>query len=251
MDAILIEKSSIFLLILARIYGLLMAMPIFSLSMLSSMIRLVIAAILAIFVISQEDLSFNHVNNVGLLAICVICELLFGVFIGLLMNLMFEVVRYFADIVAMQAGLGFAVMNQPGLSGNSPVLGQLYMNLSILMFLMYDGHLVVMRTIFESFSLFPQILFNFDFLPAISKYLTLMSFVMKTGFMMAIPYITILLLVNISLGVITKAAPQINIFSIGFPLLMISTFILLLLLIPYFSFHFHFVITEFLRIING
>jgi flagellar biosynthetic protein FliR len=123
------------------------------------------------------------------------------------------------QIVAIQMGLGFASMVDPANGVSVPVIGQLFMILVTLLFLAMNAHLVVFEVLAESFFTLPV---GSGFL--VENYLEIalkLGWVMGAALLMVLPAVTALLVVNLAFGVMTRAAPQLNIFSIGFPLTLV------------------------------
>jgi flagellar biosynthetic protein FliR len=111
------------------------------------------------------------------------------------------------------------------------VLSQFYVILSTLAFLAMDMHLLLIRYLADSFVLLPL---DTGSLPA-SFGMTVSAWASQMfigALMISLPIITVLLLINIALGVITRAAPQLNIFAVGFPVTIFAGFVLVMLTLP-------------------
>ena len=127
-------------------------------------------------------------------------------------------------------GLGMANMFDPNL-GNVPVISQFLIILSTLIFLLIDGHLIIIDLIFQSFEELPigQPLL---ILPLLDSLLELTPLVFSGGLLLALPMMISLLLVNIGLGIITRSAPSLNIIAVGFPAILLIGSILLIVALP-------------------
>ena len=146
-------------------------------------------------------------------------EILIGMMLGFVLQLFFQVFVIAGQIVAMQMGLGFASMIDPANGISVPVIGQVFMILVTLLFLAMNAHLVVFEVLTESFFTLPV---GSGFL--VENYWEIankLSWVMGAALLLVLPAITALLVVNLAFGVMTRAAPQLNIFSIGFPLTLV------------------------------
>ena len=119
----------------------------------------------------------------------------------------------------MQTGLGFASLVDPVSGTNSPVVGQFFTVLCTLVFFSLNGHLIFFKLMLESFTTLPM----GQFIPnsSIEEFLYFSGSMFKAGLAMSISAICTMLVVNFTLGVMTKAAPQLNIFSLGFAVTMI------------------------------
>ncbi len=152
-------------------------------------------------------------------------QIIFGALLGFSLQLFFQAFVVAGQIVAVQMGMGFASMVDPINGVSSAVIGQFFTMLVTLMFLAMNGHLVVFEVLIESFTTFPvgSGLSTTDLWVIAGK----LGWVLGAALMLVLPAITALLVVNVAFGIMTRAAPQLNIFSIGFPLtLVLGMFIL-------------------------
>lgn len=208
-----------FVLPLFRIASLFMFMPIIGTQLVSPRVRLYLA--LAICVVLMPTLPpMPQVDAISVQAfIWIAQEILIGAMLGLALQLFFQIFVLAGQIVAMQMGLGFASMVDPANGISVPVIGQVFMILVTLLFLAMNAHLVVFEVLAESFVTLPV---GGGFL--VDSYWQLankMSWVIAAALLMVLPAVTALLVVNLAFGVMTRAAPQLNIFSIGFPLTLV------------------------------
>src|SRR5690606_4364500 len=146
-------------------------------------------------------------------------QVLIGAMLGFSLQLFFQVFSIAGQIIAMQMGLGFASMVDPASGVSVPVLGQFLVMLTTLLFLAMNGHLVVFEVIAESFITLPVGggLLVGHYWEIAGK----LGWVMGAGLLLSLPVVTALLVINLAFGVMTRAAPQLNIFSIGFPMTLV------------------------------
>ncbi|WP_271408448.1 flagellar biosynthetic protein FliR [Pseudomonas sp. Q1-7] len=205
-----------FLLPLFRIAALLMTMPIIGTQLVPVRVRLYLALAIAVVLVPTLP-PMPQVDALNLRSILLVGEqVLIGALLGFVLQLFFHAFVVAGQIISMQMGLGFASMVDPTNGVSVPVLGQFYLMLVTLLFLAMNGHLVVFEVLAESFVT----------LPAGGGLLTAhhwevagkLGWMMGAGLLLSLPAITALLVVNLAFGVMTRAAPQLNIFSIGFPL---------------------------------
>lgn len=225
-----------FLLPLFRIAAMLMVMPVFGTQLVPTRVRLYLA--LAISVVLAPNLPpMPQVDSVSLQSMLLILEqVLIGVMLGFLLQLYFHLFTVAGQIIAMQMGLGFASMVDPANGVSVPVLGQFLLMLVTLLFLAMNGHLVVFEVLAESFVTLPV---GGGLL--VEHYWTLagkLSWVIAAGLLVALPAITALLIINLAFGVMTRAAPQLNIFSIGFPLTLVLGLVIFWISLSDFAAHF-------------
>ncbi|KIQ60097.1 flagellar biosynthetic protein FliR [Pseudomonas fluorescens] len=208
-----------FVLPLFRVTAVLMSMPVFGTTLLPRRVRLYFA--LAITVVIAPGLPPTPpVHALDLSALMLVAEqILIGALMGFSLQLFFQAFVVAGQIISIQMGMAFASMVDPTNGVNSAVIGQFLTMLVTLLFLAMNGHLVVFEVLTESFTTMPvgsALLVN-HFWEIAGK----LGWVLGAAMVLVLPAITALLVVNIAFGVMTRAAPQLNIFSIGFPLTLV------------------------------
>lgn len=158
-------------------------------------------------------------------------QILIGVAMGFTMRIVFAAVEMAGAIAGMQMGLGFANFFDPQHSAQIPVVGQFYSLILVLVFLAMNGHLMVVSTLAISFQELPvgQSL-------ASGGWRLVASWggqIFAAGVWMSLPVVAALVITNLAIGVLSRAAPQLNIFAVGFPLTLVAGFALMLLTLPY------------------
>ncbi|MGS2724104.1 flagellar biosynthetic protein FliR [Porticoccus sp. GXU_MW_L64] len=158
-------------------------------------------------------------------------QVLIGASMGFILQMVFGAVVMAGQNIAMSMGLGFASALDPQNGVQVPVLSQFYMVVTTLVFLALDGHLVMIETLVQSFYLLPVggAALSSDFIWQVVSW---GSFMFVGSVLMAVPVMVSLLLVNLAFGVMTRAAPQLNIFAVGFPVTLLAGFVLLLFSLP-------------------
>ncbi len=154
-----------------------------------------------------------------------------GLAIGLIFALIFEAFVIGGHLISMSMGLAMASMIDPGTGVNSPVIGRYYMILVTLIFLLLHGHVLVFKVVVDSFEYLPVGLHFFD-QASLNSIVMFGSKMFAGGVMVALPIVTALLLVNIALGVISRASPALNIFAIGFGVTILVGLIMLIFVTP-------------------
>jgi flagellar biosynthetic protein FliR len=124
-------------------------------------------------------------------------------------------------------GLGFATLVDPQRGAQTTVIGQMFMIIGILTYLAVNGHLVLLGVLAESFHTLPlgAAPIGKDFVLSVVVW---GAHVFESGLMIALPAVIALVIVNMALGVVTRAAPQLNLFGIGFTITLMSGFVVLL-----------------------
>jgi flagellar biosynthetic protein FliR len=155
-------------------------------------------------------------------------EMLIGIAIGMVMRLAFEALTFAGQTVSMAMGLGFSTLIDPQRGASVPVVGQLFMIMGTLTYLSINGHLVLLGALAHSFQSLPIGGHNIDkgFLLAVA---TWGGRIFETGLLVALPTMIALVIVNMALGVVMRAAPQLNLFGIGFTITLMCGFLVLML----------------------
>lgn len=158
-------------------------------------------------------------------------QVLIGIAMGFLLQLVFDAIVIGIQTVSMSMGLGFAIFvdNQHGVQ--VPVLSQLHLLIALLLFLAFDGHLMLFQMLADSFRILPVGAggLNADAFWLVANWgSTLFMGALKV----ALPAATAVLIVNLSIGVISRAAPTLNLFAIGLPLTMLVGFLVLFATLP-------------------
>ena len=158
-------------------------------------------------------------------------QVLIGVAIGFTMQLAFAAIRTAGELIGLQMGLSFATFFDPGSHLNMPVLARVIDMLAMLLFLTFNGHLWLISMLVDTFHTLPigGNPVNSNAFLALTRAAGL---IFINGLMLALPVITLLLTVNLSLGLLNRMAPQISVFVIGFPITLTVGLILMGLLMP-------------------
>lgn len=161
----------------------------------------------------------------------VVNQFLIGAALGFAMQLAFAAVEAAGDFIGLQMGLGFATFYDPQSSGTTPVMGSFLNAVAVLAFLAFNGHLQMFAALVESFRLLPV---SADLLhaPGWRMLAQAGAIVFGMGLLLALPVVAALLIVNLALGILNRAAPQIGIFQVGFPVTMLVGLLLVQLMVP-------------------
>ena len=135
------------------------------------------------------------------------------------------------QVIAYSMGLGFASMMDPQNGVQVPVISQFYMIFAILLFLLVNGHLILIDLLVQSFHTFPVAMDGIS-RNGLMDVLAWGSRMFTGGLVMALPVMAALLLVNLGMGIVTRAAPQLNIFAVGFPISMLIGFVMVWFTLP-------------------
>jgi len=214
-----------------RISALLMAMPVFGTRMVSVRVRVILAVLLSIMTLPLigKVPAVDPLSSAGLLI--AVQQVLIGVAMGFVLQMVMSTLTIAGEMIAMTMGLGFASMVDPENGVNVPVLSQFFLILGTLLFLALGGHLMVIQLVVSSFDALPVAVIGLD-RDAFWSVISFGSQMFIGAMWIAFPALISLLVITLAMGIMTRAAPQLNIFSVGFPATMLAGFIILMLIMP-------------------
>jgi len=220
-----------FFLLMLRIGAFLVASPVFGGRFVPLPVRIIAAVCLTLAVTTQIPLPGAEALARFSAIPIILSELALGLTAGLVLTIMFAAAGMAGDRIANAAGLGFAMQVDPSAGGQSPVVAQLLGLMMMMVFLGTDSHLVALRILFDSYQTVPP-----GSLPPLSVLVATgvgsgaLLFALASALML--PVVAGLLVLNLAVGVISRSAPQLNLFSVGFPLAIIVVLVLLWLTAP-------------------
>lgn len=207
-----------------RVSGMCLVAPIFSATMVPMQVRLVVALTLTAVLAPLAPANIDLLTGDGLVSM--ISQLLIGTAIGFVLQLAFQAVSFGAQLISQSMNLGFAEAINPLSGGSSAVLGQFYGLLVTLLFLAMDGHLHLIALLADSFHTLPPGTATIS--PSGMYAITQFGTQFFAGAVrVALPAMTSLLVVNIGFAAISRAAPSMNLFAVGFPITVSLGFIAL------------------------
>ncbi len=224
----LLETLAIYIWPFVRIGAFLMVMPLVGGNFVPLRVRLLLAIVLTIVIAPtlRTTVTQDVLSAAGL--VTVTQEIGIGVVMGFLVQLVFDAIALGGQVIGMSMGLGFAVFLDRARGVSVPVLGQLFLMLGMLIFLALDGHLSMIQLLAKSFQAWPISEHGLT-MPIIAELLAWTGNLFVFGLKIALPAITALLVVNLSFGVMSRAAPTLNLFAVGFPVAMLLGFTVIFL----------------------
>jgi flagellar biosynthetic protein FliR len=211
-----------------RIGAFLIASPFFGGSAVPLQVRIIMAVLLGVAVVTTVEVpdwqAFAGLNGLQV----ILTELAIGISAGLIMTIWFSAALLAGEKIASSAGLGFAAQIDPDSGGQTPVVSKTFSLFLTVIFLSWNGHLLVLRAVADSYTYLPV-----GAMPAFP--VLIQSGIAAAGSMflaatiIMLPLTAFLMAINLVIGVITRSAPQLNLFSFGFPISMIGIFVLLYL----------------------
>lgn len=199
-----------------RVLALFTSAPVFSMRVIPVRTRIGLAFLVAVcaqaVLPEQPVISLNSREAAG----AVVQQVGIGLAMGFAVRLVFAAVELSGEIIGLQMGLNFASFFDPASNAQVSAVARFFGNISMLLFVVINGHLMVLMAVVKSFDSFPV---GGNFLQAIGQMRMheLGASLFSSALWIALPMIALLLFVNLTLGIISRVAPQMNIYAVGFP----------------------------------
>jgi len=214
-----------------RISAMMMAAPVFGARMMPVRIRVVMAMVISVVTVPLMP-PVPAVDPISFAAAGILFQqIIIGVAMGFIVQMVFQALVIAGEAIASTMGLGFARMVDPANGVQVPVISQFFVVMATLLFVILNGHLLLIQLVIRSFEILPIAETGLS-LPGLMQVVNWGGQMFLGGLMIALPAVTALLIVNVSMGVITRAAPQLNIFAVGFPLMILLGFIFISATLP-------------------
>lgn len=220
----LFEELLRFLMSSFRLAGLYATAPFFGATSIPVQVRVVATMITSFVIYMNVDIPNVQDIPAAILLGVVGQELLLGVSAGLVLTIIFAAAVLAGEKIAASSGLGFAAQVDPNSGGQTPVISQFLSLFLLVTFLSLNGHLEVIAMIFASYEAIP-VGAGFDQSILVSEGIDAGSTLFAVASVIMMPLVVTLLLANIVVGVVTRSAPQLNLFSFGFPLTIMIAFV--------------------------
>lgn len=215
---------------LLRVLALVSTAPVLSEKTVPKRVKLGLGFIITVIIaptLPPTDVTLFSSNALWL----AIQQILIGIALGFTMQLAFAAIRTAGEIIGLQMGLSFATFVDPKSNLNMPVLARIMDMLAMLLFLVFNGHLWLISLLVDTFHTLPVggLPLNGNAFLALSR---AGGLIFLNGLMLALPVITLLLTINLALGMLNRMAPQLSVFVIGFPITLTVGLILMSALMP-------------------
>lgn len=217
---------------MARILGVMATAPVFNNDAMNMRARLICGLAIAMALAPVLPPMPRMPADSWQAGAILVQETLIGTLMGFSLRIVFAAIDIAGELTGMQMGLSFAVLYDPQTAGQTPVITNFFALITTLIFLASNGHLLIIQLLAESYELLPVsgIPFAADSLRTV---VASASTLFSLGLMMSMPIIAALLIANIGLGVLTRVAPTLNLFAVGFVVTLMSGFVVLALSMPY------------------
>lgn len=211
-----VRIAAIFL-VFVRVGGMMTAAPFFGHKSIPTKVRLMLALVLSWVMVGFVSLPSAQLIARPLgLVVAIGAELLTGLAIGFAAKFLFWGVQYAADVLGFQMGLAMAQVFDPTTQSNTNPLGRLIMSVFLIIFILLDGHHVLVETLVYSFAAIPLAGGNVTELGP--QLLSMAGSLFTTGLRLASPFMVTFFLVESAMGIFARVVPQADIFSLGMPI---------------------------------
>ncbi len=224
-----------FMLIFIRMLGFFVVAPVIGGTNIPNMVRISISFFTAFLVLFGRNVILTApVPNLYALGAMAITELFVGLILGFIVFIFFSIFYYVGQLIDYEIGFSMVSVFDPISQIQVPITGNLLYLLLSFLFILTGSHYDLFNAMFYTFDVIPlgKALFASD--EAVKIFLSLVSVIFTTGFQVTLPITGALLVVQVALGLLTKTAPQMNIFSIGLPLKLMFGLVILYVIMPLF-----------------
>lgn len=230
------NNADLFMLILVRIIGFLIFMPVIGGNNGIAMVKIGLAMALAGIIFTSGNVKdVVYVNSIMGYFMLIVKEFFIGFIISYIVFFVFNTVYFSGHITDQQIGYSMANVFDPMTNTQVPITGNLYYFSLCVLFILNRGHHMIISTIFYSYKSLPigqaYIVGNDGLFYGI---INIMVEFFKIGFLFALPIIGVILVMDIALGVLVRAVPKMNVFVVGMPLKVIAGLIALWIIVPVF-----------------
>ena len=209
-----------------RIAAMLMVSPIFGARLVPARIRIILAlalaAVISPLIPTPTAMTAFDQQSVFML----VQEVMIGIAMGFMVQMVFDAIIIGSQTIAMGMGLGFAMLVDPQRGVNVPILSQFFIIMTTMMFLALNGHLILIQVLVASFTTLPSGVAGFG-ADGLWTVVSWGSQMFAGAVLVALPAAIALLVVNFAYGVISRAAPTLNLFAVGFPASILLGFLIL------------------------
>ncbi|MGJ7914663.1 flagellar biosynthetic protein FliR [Massilia sp. LXY-6] len=217
---------------LTRILGLVAAAPVFGNTGVPMLVKLSLGVLLSA-IVAPTITSIPAVDPTSWAGILILGqEMLIGVSMGFAMRLVFAAIEFAGEIASTTMGFGFATFFDPTSAGRSSAISQFLALIATMAFLAMNAHLVLVQALVESFFTLPISATPMS-LGAPLEMVRWGGRIFSAGLQIGMPIIAAMLITNVALAILTRAAPQLNLFGIGFPITLGAGFLVISLTLPY------------------
>ena len=231
----LVENSQLYFLIFARVFALISIAPLLSSTAFPGVIRITLALFTAIAVFPEVQSAGYPIPDTGLAYVfLVIGEIGIGLLSGFFLQLIFTSFLVAGQFFSMQMGFGASVVFDPLAQIQIPIMGQMLNNFAMFVFLAAGGFYKVFLTgVYRSFQSLNAYTLMTQKEHLFTMSLTGLGKLFEHALIIAMPILGTLFLISVSTGLLAKAAPQMNLLMMGFPIAILTAYVIIFLSLPF------------------
>ncbi len=229
-----IYHFQVFLLIMVRLNAMIIIAPFFSSGIIPFRIKALLSFLVTLVIFpAVASKGYDITGNMGIYYLMIIQEAGIGIYLGFLVSIIFSAFQLAGQFFAVQIGFGMSEVLDPLAQVSIPLVGQLKNLIGLLVFLTINGHHFLLEAIYRSYELAPVLSVQKAASGKLFQYLMhSFSGMFMIALKIALPVVGVIFLISVSMGVLAKAAPQMNIMMLGFPFKIIVAFGIMLLISP-------------------
>jgi len=225
---LIFERIGVFVLVLFRVGGLVTVGPLLGMTAIPVKIKIMLALVLAMAAFPLVSEAAFVPNSYVELAVAVGSEMLIGIAMGFVLTLMFLGVKMGAEMISQQMGLSMSRLIDPTSCISTTVMSQLFLLLATLLYVIMNGHLILIRALANTFRTIP-LMAVWANRPIVDGYFVgILTASYQLGIRIAGPVLVAIFLVTLALGFVSRTMPQLNILAAGFPLRITLAFFMLI-----------------------
>ena len=216
-SVVLVDKFLVFVLVLVRMSSLFVVTPVFGRKEMPGYMKIGLAffcSFILVPLLGDVNIEYNSILSYAVLAAK---EILVGIILGYVSFLVFSALYVAGQIIDMQIGFGMVNVLDPTMNTQVPLTGNFIYILTTMLFLMIDGHHVLLSALYKSYSLLPIGSFGFSEV-MVDNMISIFIETFVIGLKISMPVIAAVLLSEVALGILAKTVPQMNVFVVGMPL---------------------------------
>ncbi|KPF66062.1 flagellar biosynthetic protein FliR [beta proteobacterium AAP99] len=230
-DSLVLGWVAAFIWPFIRVLALFSVAPFLGNRAVPTRVRIALAALIALLLAPDVPASARTLDLVPMFGLAV-QQVLIGLTIGFTVRLVFAAIELAGELIGLQMGLGFASFFDPTQGGQSNAVNRMMGVLTMLLFLAMNGHYLLLAAITKSFELFPVGSNPLGVLSAVPM-MQLGAQMFEIALTIALPFIVLIGFMNLALGVMSRVAPQFQVFSLAFPVTVISGLVALFITLPF------------------
>ncbi|HEX3031225.1 MAG TPA: flagellar biosynthetic protein FliR [Bacillota bacterium] len=230
------QQINIFVMVLARVLGIIMLSPVFSSRNIPPQLKIGLSAIvsLTVFPVLKAG-GLRTPDDIISYSLLVMGEVAVGLMIGFVSNFLFSAIQLAGQAIDMQLGFSIVSVIDPIQGTQVPIIGNFKYIVALLIFLVTNSHYYIFAAIVKSFQLIPILTYTYH--PALTdQVISFFGGTLVTAVKIALPAVGVLLVTDVAMGILARTVPQMNIFVVGMPLKIFVGLIVLMLAFPLYGF---------------